>query len=166
MAFDDAGSERRMRVLAVVAIFLLAGCAGAPDEPDEESLWGTCPQWVYGAPQAFNATGADLCIDLNVTEQDGRPLDLYTLELHVTGDLRVRAYDADGGRLPFRVYTPDPDARPTLDLHDEVLEVEVYLTPVAHGSAPAPGPLRLALEGDGGLNVTALPGFRVCGEPV
>lgn len=156
---------RALTACATLAMLLLAGCA--TEEPDAEppQLWGACPQWISGDALPTQALAVDGDADATFTaplDHQGRPLDRYALQITATGDVDVRFYDEAGGRLG--VTTFDPVAQqPFLALGDEQVEVAVFLTPVEHGSDPVPGPLRLEASGDGTLNVTATPWYRVCG---
>ena len=156
-----------MRVLTacVTLAMLLAGCATEEPDDDPPQLWGACPQWIGGDPLPAQALTVDGDTEATFTapvEHQGRPLDRYTLQIVATGDVDMRFYDEVGGRLG--VTTFDPVAQqPFLSLGDETLEVAVFLSPVEHGSDPAPGPLRVEASGDGTLDVTATPWYRVCG---
>lgn len=186
---EPNGQERQppvppMRLLVPTALLIvaLAGCT-APDDAPADPLFGTCPQWVGGDwawDRDVTLTGNDTTTFLPVgddgpiTDLAGAPLDRYTIHFRnvtVDGTVEVRAFaDEAGRRIAFTDYR-NPDA-PTSLLFASLetgadLELNIYLSPVAHGSAPSPDGLRLQWTGaSGSADVLVTAGYKVCGVPL
>jgi hypothetical protein len=174
-----------MRLLAAATatlLVLLAGCAlpGAEEEPEDDPLFGLCPQWVQGGGGqtggfVLNGT-ANRTVELGpaANESAGQPLDLYRVNLttlDVDGRLELRAFDANGRQLAVRDYRQEaPQLVPVVVFTDgsaEGHEFEVFLsTLTSDGDAsPAPVSLRWSLDGaaaEVGFDVTYH--YKVCGS--
>lgn len=162
--FTPRGLARRVKAAWAVALLIaLAGCT-APEEPAEPDLWQPCPQWLPGDAQVLNATvdgDARIVLDGFAAERDGRALDLFVLTFTVNGSVSLKA-ELDGARL---LLDRDGDADlPNAELQDGDV-FRVFLSPVIHGSDAASGDLALVLGGQGSIEVTAEPYYRVCGVP-
>ncbi len=173
----------RVRLLIALSLLALtvAGCT-APEEENPNPLFGSCPQWIEGDLQetsTLNFEGEDQSTVFPGSESlddfQGFPLDRYTIYLRnvsLEGGIEVRAF-ADGAdrRLAFTDYRDpqDPHLLPFVKLDDNSeVEFDVFLTAVAHGTAPAPDALRLVWsgEGRGQLEMEIRASYRVCGVPV
>lgn len=148
-------------LLALLALAFLAGCT-APEEPEPDAAWGICPQWIHGGQtwvETVRVAGSNTTtLDGNVTQLDGRPLDLYVVQANSDAPLVLRFF-ADGRQLQVH---GDGAFQPSLRL-DGQAEVHIFLSPADHGSEPAPGPLTIEVEGDGTVDLEVQPWFRVCG---
>lgn len=154
-----------MRAVWFVAV-LLAGCTAPPEEDEPESHWGVCPQWIAGE-------SSDATWDLNGTTQftldanaslAGYALDLYNLRFTGADGVELRFWDQDGRRLGAVVYGQETNTRPVVTAQGDV-ELDVFLTAVTQGTAPAPGPLTVEAIGQGPVSFTWTPWYRVCGTP-
>jgi len=148
-------------VLAVLGSAALAGCTAPEEDDPKPERWGTCPQWLAGAPLAPQQASAGASTVVANESMDGYALDMFGLLLSATEPTQVRFY-AGGEQRGVTVFDPEPDARPFVTVEGEV-EVRVFLTAVRHGTAAMPGPLELRVEG-GTVEVTATPWYRVCGQ--
>lgn len=164
-----------MRVLALLAVVAVAlsGCT-LPEEETQDPLFGVCPQWIPGPWNATVEAGpGEQVLTPDPLELDGRPVDRYRIRFDAfapNGTVQLRAY-AEGrqiGIYDFRA--PEVQVLPvlTLDAAEQAVghEFDVILSDVAHGSEPAPSPLRLEWSGDFAATVTVTAHYRVCGAPV
>lgn len=155
-------------------LVLASGCLLQDDEEDEEpDLFAPCPQWVAGPSVVTLEETVDGESSLEVLPQsgndtallhDGRPLDLFLLEIEGDGhvEMRVHALD-DGRRLEIKEITDEGAERSPFIVVEGPREVEVFLTAVEQGTEPAPGGLRIDLEGQGDFRLQGTPFYRVCG---
>lgn len=169
--------------MAIVA--LVSGCTQPADEPEEDPLFGLCPQWVQGP--GGQTTG--LLLTANQSQQrrelgpaeptyDGHAFDLYRLRmerLNVSARLELRAYDATDKQLGIRDYRGDvPRIEPmvVLDNRDVGQEFDVYLSSVRHGSVPAPAPAQVGFTFKGvdgqaaDVDYSVTFHYKVCGADV
>jgi hypothetical protein len=169
MAFDQWRRRPIMRVVWVLSLFLLAGCFSPEEEtkPVELEIWGSCPQWVTNAHKLIgtleiNGTNSTI-FDFNMTAMDGNALDLYVVSVNTTGAGTLRFF---AGSQQLQVSMPDAATpfRPSLPVTDGHVQVQLFLSPVTHGSAPAPGPLTVRGGGSATIELIVQPWFRVCGE--
>lgn len=165
---------------ALVLTVLLAGCAVPDEAAEEDPLFGLCPQWVQGPGSvslAVTVSGngsEDREVAANATV-DGRELDLYRMritDLTVDGRLEMRAFAADGRQLGIRDYRIDGTEQivPVVAFADgsaQGKEFDVFLSPVTHGSAPAPTPLTLrwsSASGNSTVGAEVTFHYKVCGS--
>ncbi|MGB1585534.1 MAG: hypothetical protein ACPHID_00620 [Thermoplasmatota archaeon] len=154
-----------MRILLVMGsmvLLALAGCT-APEEADmPDPAWGVCPQWIHGGQTWVETVEVDgsnrTTLDGNVTQMDGRPLDLYVVEATSDAPIVLRFF---AGERQLQVHG-DGAFQPSLRLDGDA-EVQLFLSPADHGSTPAPSPLTMELEGNGVVDLRVQPWFRVCG---
>lgn len=174
----------RLPILAVLAVAatLLSGCA-VPSEPEQDPLFGLCPQWKQGPGQhgvAVEVSGND-SEDLELGPADatfgGRPLDLYRIRLGnvtVSGRLEMRAFADDGRQLAVRDYriASTEQLVPVVVFTDGSAagkEFDVFLSPVTHGSTAAPAPVTLrwtSVSGASDVEATVTYHYKVCGAEV
>ncbi len=161
---EGGPAGRRVRILLLFIVVALAGCV-AEDGPEGPDLIGVCPQWIaVGEPstQERNVTGqASLSVELPL-EVEGRPLDLLVFTVTSDAPVTLKAFREDGRRLLLR--DEGSSGLPSVQVDGE-REVRTYLSPVEHGSEPAPGIVRLSFEGTAAVTVIAEPFYRVCGVP-
>lgn len=171
------GGPRAVRLLCVTLLLMLAlaGCT-APEEA-ADPLLGACPQWVplHGPatlPVEVDGAQSLRLVPDGMEDDQGHPVDRYIVRFYnvsVDGGMEVRAFaDAADRRLAFTDYQEAPRSLLYVDLLEGMdLEVDVFLTAVAHGTDPAPDVLRLDFQGDGSavLQVTMTPMVRICGVP-
>lgn len=167
----------RLLFLTALAALTLAGCT-VPEEP-VDPLFGTCPQWLPLHDPVTASAHVDGALDLHLVPEaredaQGHPVDRYMVRVHdvnVTGTVEVRAYAHEADRrLAFTDYRGSaPRSLLFLTLEEGMdVELDVYLTAVTHGTAPAPDDLRLEFRGGNAtadLLVTMTPMVRVCGVP-
>ncbi|HUR24974.1 MAG TPA: hypothetical protein VM327_03040 [Candidatus Thermoplasmatota archaeon] len=173
--------RRLVAVALVVVAALLAGCTVPSDEPEQDPLFGLCPQWVQG-PGGFplHATVAgngseDIEVAAGNATLDGRPLDLYRIRignLTVDGRLEMRAFAADGRQLGIRDHRIEGTQQivPVVAFSDGSAagkEFDVFLSPVTQDSTPAPGPLSLrwtSTMGASTVDAVVSYHYKVCGS--
>ncbi len=143
-----------VRIVLVVFAVFLSGCfAQEPTDEPEDDLWQPCPQWIAGdGPVASNAT---IAFDHHM---DGYPLDLLTLELTADGAVKIWATNDAGRRLGLVTDTTNP----SLSLHNETVDISIFLAPADHGKAD-PGNVTIMTEGEGTISLVATPWYKVCG---
>lgn len=173
---------RPMRWLAAAALAaLLSGCAVPEEEPEQDPLFGLCPQWQQG-PGSFPlalAVSGNRSEDSEVAEAngtfDGRPLDLLRVHVNnltVAGRLDLRAFSADGLQLGIRDYriAGTEQIVPVVAFTDGSAagrEFDVFLSPVTHGSPAYPMPLTLRwspAEGESTVDAVVTYHYKVCGS--
>ena len=173
----------RLPVVAalVVAATLLSGCTVPSDEPEQDPLFGLCPQWQQGPGSpaiavevAGNGSESRELGPAEATFGD-RPLDLYRVRLGnltVTGRLEMRAFAADGRQLAIRDYRIDSTEQlvPVVAFTDGSAagkEFDVFRSPVTHGSPAAPAPLSLrwtSASGASTVDAVVTYHYKVCGS--
>ncbi len=190
-------SAVRVLIAVSLALVALAGCTAPDEEPQDPLFgvcpqwigpderthvhFTESPFGDFGTPvtQAVDGAGnatytPQSARDGVVFARDDWPLDRYTVRfsnVSLDAPVEVRAF-ADGAdrRIAFTDYR-DPDAPSSLlflTLEDGAeVELDVFLSPVAHGSDAAPDGLRLEWsDGSGTMDVTVAPWFKVCGVPL
>ena len=171
----------RWLVAAALAV-LLAGCTAPTDEPEDDPLFGLCPQWSQGpGSQALsvrltgNGSEESRLGEANATAA-GKPLDMYRVRLDalaVDGRTELRAAAADGTRLNIRDYRQTSGQLvPVVVFTDGSAvghEFDVFLSSVAHGSPAAPAPVTLLwtqASGETTVDATITYHYKVCGAEV
>jgi hypothetical protein len=167
---------------AAVAAFL-SGCTVPEQDPEADPLFGLCPQWAQGPGShalqlqlAGNGSDSSELGPANDTF-DGKPLDLYRLhidQLAVEGRTELRALAADGTRLNIRDYRLSASQQlvPVVAFTDGSAagqDFDVFLSSVAHGSTPSPGPVTLQwtqVAGNTTAAATVTYHYKVCGAEV
>lgn len=172
----------RIPVVAVLvaAATLLAGCTVPEEGPEQDPLFGLCPQWAQGpGRQALDLdVSGNASTELGPANEThvGHDLDLYRItvdDLEVDGRLELRARAADGRQLGIRDYriAGSEQIVPVVAFEDGSAaghEFDVFLSPVSHAGEASPAPVTLHWTTTGNATVEGLVTFhyKVCGAPV